>query len=326
MFRIGILALLFIAPVTGAGSATDTWGFFMHRQINRYAVFTLPPEMVAYYKVRMEALMRMAVDPDRRRHLDPGEAPRHYIDLDLHAFTDTVVLNWREVLGRIPEDTLLARGTVPWHIERLRRALTTAFRLRDGPSILRISADLGHYIGDLHVPLHTTSNYDGEQTGQTGVHALWETRLPELFFGDYNLFAGRARYLDNPLKSVWAAMFAANACVDSVLQLERSLHDRLGEDVSGGFDFRASRVQRVYNQRFSRMYHRLLNGMVERQFIRSVRLTGSIWFTCWVDAGQPDISGIKDNPLLRAGWRDRYDSLRRADSLRFLSDMHLGPQ
>ena len=29
--------------------------------------------------------------------------------------------------------------------------------------------------------------------------------------------------------------------------------------------------------------------MVERQFRASIKMTGSIWYTAWVDAGQPDL-------------------------------------
>ncbi|MGC6428813.1 MAG: hypothetical protein ACON4Y_05945 [Flavobacteriales bacterium] len=55
--------------------------------------------------------------------------------------------------------------------------------------ILFICSDLGHYIADANVPLHTTINYDGQLTGQKGIHAFWESRLPELFSSEYNFFA-----------------------------------------------------------------------------------------------------------------------------------------
>ena len=36
---------------------------------------------------------------------------------------------------------------------------------------------LGHYIGDSHVPLHAVVNYDGQVTGQHGVHSRFESDL-----------------------------------------------------------------------------------------------------------------------------------------------------
>ena len=61
-----------------------------------------------------------------------------------------------------------------------------AFIEKDSDKILKYSADLGHYIADAYVPLHTTENYNGQLTGQKGIHAFWESRLPELFSEDYN--------------------------------------------------------------------------------------------------------------------------------------------
>ena len=37
--------------------------------------------------------------------------------------------------------------------------LTKAFQNKDIERILKYSAEIGHYIGDAHVPLHTTENY-----------------------------------------------------------------------------------------------------------------------------------------------------------------------
>ena len=41
-----------------------------------------------------------------------------------------------------------------------------------------LRADLGHYLADAHVPLHT-GNYSSQRTNQTGIHALWETHNVE---------------------------------------------------------------------------------------------------------------------------------------------------
>ncbi|MFB1021768.1 MAG: hypothetical protein QMC40_03290, partial [Vicingaceae bacterium] len=63
----------------------QSWGFYGHKRINRMAVFTLPPEMVGFYKKNIEYVTAHAVDPDKRRYASKGEAPRHYIDIDHYA-------------------------------------------------------------------------------------------------------------------------------------------------------------------------------------------------------------------------------------------------
>ena len=61
---------------------TGTWGFFSHKKINRLAVFTLPPEMIGFYKHHIQYITEKAVNPDMRRYVVEKEAALHYIDLD----------------------------------------------------------------------------------------------------------------------------------------------------------------------------------------------------------------------------------------------------
>jgi hypothetical protein len=42
------------------------------------------------------------------------------------------------------------------------------------------------------------------------------------------------------------------------------------------------------------MYHSMLRGMVERRMRNSIHMVGSIWYTAWVDAGQPDLRKLID--------------------------------
>jgi len=67
----------------------DSWGFFAHKQINRIAVFTLPTELIGFYKDNIEFITEHAVDPDKRRYAVTGEAERHFIDLDRYRFYST---------------------------------------------------------------------------------------------------------------------------------------------------------------------------------------------------------------------------------------------
>ena len=36
--------------------------------------------------------------------------------------------------------------------------------------------------------------------------------------------------------------------------------------------------------------------MIERRARASIELVGSLWYTCWLDAGQPDLGNIKYEP------------------------------
>ncbi|QJW89745.1 integrase [Spirosoma taeanense] len=267
------------------------WGFYAHQQINRLAVFTLPADMIPFFKKHIGYLTDNAVNPDRRRYAVVGEAPRHFIDLDVYADTTAATLPrlYKDAVSRYGEDTLALHGLVPWQIQLTKYQLTEAFRQRNVRRILRVAADLGHYIADANVPLHTTRNYNGQLTNQQGIHGFWESRLPELFSTDYDFLTGQAEYIESPQRAAWRAVFGAHAALDSVLRIEQTLTQEIGERQKFGFEERNGLTTKVYSADFSRAYHERLRGQVERQMRASVKMVGDFWFTCWVDAGQPDL-------------------------------------
>ncbi len=284
-----LLIILLSLSFSSFDGKAKRWGFHAHRKINRLAVFTLPPEMIGFYKKNIQYLIEKSVNPDMRRYVNKLEAPRHYIDLDVYGENalDSLPRYWKQAVEKYTEDTLQAYGIVPWHINRVRYRLTDAFKERDLERVLRYSADLGHYVGDANVPLHTTENYNGQFTGQYGIHGFWESRLPELFSDDYDFFVGKATYLNNPQLEAWKAVTLANNALDSVLLFEKQLTSKLGEDKKYAFETRGSSTIRVYSYDFSKAYHDRLSGMVERRMQSAIKMVGDFWYTCWVDAGQP---------------------------------------
>jgi hypothetical protein len=270
------------------------WGFYAHQQINRLAVFTLPAEMMPFFKKHIGFLTDNAVNPDKRRYAVAGEAPRHFIDLDAYPDTSVATLPrfYKDAADRYGEDTLALHGLVPWQIQLTKYQLTEAFKQRDIRRILRVAADLGHYIADANVPLHTTRNYNGQLTNQQGIHGFWESRLPELFSTDYDFLTGQAEYIYSPQQAAWRAVFDAHAALDSVFRFEKVLTDELGDKRKFGFEERNGVTVKTYATDFSRQYHDRLKGQVERQMRASVRMIGNFWYTAWVDAGQPDMRAL----------------------------------
>lgn len=277
----------------------QSWGFFGHKRINRMAVFTLPPEMVGFYKKNIEYVTAHAVDPDKRRYASKGEAPRHYIDIDHYEKEGQDVFqimprNWFDAVDKFSEDTLQAYGIVPWHVARMTNWLTKAFESRDANRILSVSADIGHYIGDAHVPLHTTENYNGQLTNQRGIHGLWESRIPELTADEYNYFVGRAKYINRPIDAIWDAVIESHSHLDSVLLIEKDLTQKIPSDQKYAFEKRGKSTVRQYSQQFSLAYTNRMGDMVETRMRKAIVMVGSIWYTAWVNAGQPDLKNINE--------------------------------
>lgn len=272
----------------------SSWGFFAHMRINRLAVFTLPSNLIGFYKSNINYITEHAVDPDKRRYADSLEAPRHYLDADHYGKEPFTVIprKWKDAVEKLSQDTLNAYGVVPWQIQRNYYKLVDAFKNRDSVLILKYSADLGHYIADAHVPLHTSENYNGQMTNQVGIHAFWESRLPELFANDYDYFVGKAKYIDNPLNKAWDIVTNTYSLLDATLSIEKNLTKSFPADRKYTYNERNGRVIKEYSIPYSKAYHDALNGMVERQMRSSILDVGSFWYSAWVDAGQPDMKNL----------------------------------
>mmetsp|Transcript_6418 Transcript_6418/g.14549 ORF Transcript_6418/g.14549 Transcript_6418/m.14549 type:complete len:320 (+) Transcript_6418:3033-3992(+) len=304
-----VLFLLLFSP----GSTVLGWGFFAHKQINKHAVFTLPPAMFTFYKEHLRFITDNAVNPDRRRYVMEGEASRHYIDMEY--YNDSVPQErmhyWSQALEMYTEEQLIQHGMLPWHIYHVKHALTKAFRNKDVYNILRLSADIGHYIADAHVPLHTSENYDGQFTGQEGIHRLWETRLPELFIDHYDFFVGTAEYLYHPQQSIWEAIITAHQAVDLVLSLEEKLSKDFPATQKYSFEQRGTTLQKTHSIAYAQAYHTMLDGQVEQQMRNSVKMVGDFWWTCWVDAGKPSLDALLQIPLSRDKLQECFSEKKR---------------
>jgi hypothetical protein len=276
-----------------------SWGFFAHYRINRLAVFILPKAMSGFYKANIGFITEHAISADKKRYVDSTEAPHHYLNADHFGKNPFRFIpeRWDDAVVKYSEDTLKKYGTVPWTIQYNYYKLVNAFKGHDTTGILTASANLGHYIADAHVPLHLTQNYNGQLTNQTGLHALWESRIPELFAANYNCYAGKARYIENPLKEAFNICRTSFNEVDSALRIERALSKTFTDDKKYAMVMHGKKPVKDYSAAYSLAYQRAMRGMVQRRMRSTVLAVGSYWYSAWVDAGQPDLNKLIKQPL-----------------------------
>jgi hypothetical protein len=292
------------------------WGFFAHQKINYYAVFLLPPEMMVLYKPNIQFLSEHAVDPDKRRYAVAEEGARHYIDIDRYGSYpfDSLPRQWKDAVAKFSEDSLLRNGIVPWWIQIMQRRLVNAFKEKDQAKILKLSAEIGHYIADAHVPLHANSNHNGQLTGQQGIHGFWESRIPELLADkEWSFFIGRAEYIKSPEQFIWKRVLESAVAADTVLQYEKELDKKFPSDKKFAFEERNGKLIRQYSAAYSITYNKMLEGMIERRMRLSIYTVASFWYTAWVDAGQPNLTQLsnktfseeelKEFELLNRSWK-----------------------
>jgi len=284
----------------------SSWGFFAHYRINRMAIFTLPGAMKVFYESNIGYITEHAVSADKRRYVDSTEAPRHFLNADHYGKKPFSLIpqNWYDAAIKYSADTLNKYGNLPWTIENNYYYLVKAFKAHDTTAILNASANLGHYVADAHVPLHLTQNYNGQLTGQTGIHALWESRLPELFGKNYKLIFGKARYIENPLAEAFKICRSSFRSVDSVLRFERVLSKSFQANKKYITEMRGKRQVTDYSPEYSRAYNKMLRGMVERRMGSAILSVGSFWYSAWIDAGEPDLNKLIAKPLTDADKRE----------------------
>jgi hypothetical protein len=290
------------------------WGFYGHQRINYYAVFLLPPQMLSFYKQNIQFLSEHAVDPDKRRYAIAEEGPRHYIDIDHYGTYPFEALprRWDSAVVKFGEDTLQAHGIVPWWVQAMKVRLTNAFKEKDAAKILKLSAEIGHYIADAHVPLHTSSNHDGQHTDQKGIHGFWESRIPELLAEkEWEFFIGKAEYIKHTQDFIWKRVLESAVAADTVLKAEKALSQRFPPDQRYSFEPRNGVVQRQYSSAYAKAYNGALNGMIERRMRQSIYAVACFWYTAWVDAGQPDLLSFAPASFTEADLKE-FEELNKA--------------
>lgn len=270
--------------------------------------------MIVFYKRHLSYLSDHSGDPDKRRYVLEEEGARHFIDIDYYGpyHFDSLPRRWSEAVARYGEDTLESHGIAPWWLIATYYRLTEAFKEKDVRRILRLSNDLAHYVADIHVPLHVSSNHNGQLTGQQGVHSFWESRIPELLAErEWNFFTGKANYVPNPAQLIWERVLESARAADTVLHCERELTASFPQDRKFAYEGRNGLVVRQYSSAFALAFNQQLNGMVERRMRQSIQAIASLWFTAWVDAGQPDLRSLTGKDF---GEEDRkeFEELNRA--------------
>ncbi len=273
----------------------SSWGFLVHRTTAQVAVYQLPKKIQPFFHQNMDYLVKYSVRPDQRRNSDPAEATKHFIDFE--AFGDSAAwkmpFEWNKAVVRYTKDSLTKYGYLPYWILVMKEKLTNAFELGNKDSILFYAADISHYIGDLHVPLHTSINYDGQLTNQKGLHSLWESTIPEIELSNYRLYSDhKAKYLANPEKEIWKAARQSHVLLKDVFGKEIEASKGFTDSTKYRWQKRNGRDVRSYSTAFAKAYSKELGNTINKQLLRSSNLIADIWYTCWVDAGRPDLNRL----------------------------------
>jgi hypothetical protein len=172
-----------------------SWGSVGHKKINLNSTLSFNYQISQFLSWGSQ-LQSHASDADYRKDTDPTETPKHYIDIDNYPVFLTqhrIPQTWDSVVSNYGNAFVMNEGILPWATVAAYDTLVKCFQRNDLTKAVLIASDLGHYVADGHMPLHITKNYDGQLTGNSGIHSRYESSMISaynsqiIYSGDTNL-------------------------------------------------------------------------------------------------------------------------------------------
>ncbi len=273
--------LLFSIVMVLSPVPARAWGFFAHKLIHRQAIQRLPEPLQAFYRSVADSVIEKSVDPDLRRNKESKEQWHHYIDIDHYGAYPFRELprEYSQAAEKFSSDTLLAYGDVPWHAELVLNKLTAAMREKDKRAIVQLSADLGHYVADAHVPLHSALNYDGQLTGNKGIHGRFESAMIERFSDHLVFTPAKVDSIENATHAVFDIILASYIWVDNTLHADT--HARQPGKIY--------QAREDYDDAYYAKLHAALGDVAQQRLNAAVKMVASFWYTAWLRAGKPQL-------------------------------------
>ena len=281
VLHLSLLAALLLLP-----SNASAWGFEAHKFIVDRAIDLLPAGLRPFFEANRAFIVERSIDPDLWRNAGfTEEPPNHFLDLDAygaHPFPD-LPREYDAALKKYGIDALKDNGMLPWRTQEIAGRLIRGFDSvkRNGQyahsDIRFFSAIIGHYVADAHVPLHAVRNYNGQLTGQTGIHNRWEDEL-------FIRYRAQLAIKPGPLKPITAERdFIFETLLDS-------------SQLAGGVlsaDKHAIGDSDSYDDRYFATFFAATRPVLERRLSDAITAVASIITSAWEQAGQPPVPAVE---------------------------------
>jgi hypothetical protein len=273
-------ACFVLAVVLAVPSTASAWGLDAHRFIVSKAIDILPDSIRPFFEANRAFIVERAIDPDLWRTAGfSEEPPNHFLDLDAYGPYPFPELP-RELDAAVKKfgfDTLRENGMLPWRSHEIAGRLIRGFAAvhKNGPyarsDIRFFSAVIGHYVADAHVPLHAVLNYNGQLTGQFGVHSRWESDLFDRYQAQLQLRPGAPRRIANERDYIFETLLESFQLAPAVLAADK--------DAIGSRD--------VYDDKYFETLFARTRPILERRLNESITGVASIIVSAWEQAGKP---------------------------------------
>jgi hypothetical protein len=258
-----------------------SWGWRGHYVINKKCTESFPASMSSLVSWA-DSLAWHGSDADDRKSWDDDESMRHYIDIDYYSEFNSnghIASTFDSVVAIHGLNFVQYHGTIPWATCIMLDSLRMAFQQHDWRAAMLHASDLGHYVGDAHMPLHLTKNFDGQYTGNNGIHLRYESDMVYYF---YNLFwnytGDSVHFVTNPNMYVLNYIYSNRQYIDSIFTADNNAKVIAGNDSTFPY------YQALWNgtHHFTlKLFHNASHSLAE------------LIYTAWVLAGSPSV-GLQD--------------------------------
>lgn len=266
--NISILALAF---------TLISWGSTGHNKINTASELSFNSQM-SQFNVWVSLLAEHASDADIRKAWDPTEGPKHYIDIDNYPeFLNTghIPTTLDSVIALHGNDFVYDNGILPWATLTTFDSLQACFEREDWDNAVLFAADLGHYIADGHMPMHITRNYNGQFTGNTGIHSRYESSMVNAYISQFNYEGSEPAVIEDVTGFVFDYLYETYPFVDSILAADDYAYALAGNTSSS-----------TYRQA---LWEKTQSFTIPL-FSRSSHALATLIYTAWVNAGSPEMN------------------------------------
>jgi len=277
------LLIITLAPISFIGA----WGYDAHRRINYIASKQINGPFGQFLKQNSEPLKWYAVAPDYNKKIDKEEFHKHFIDSDFYDKYpfDNIPKNYSTLVSKYGEDNIKKYGIAPWTIKETSDRIIDLLKRNQFEEAVYNMGVLGHYISDLHMPLHTVINYDGQFSGNEGIHKRWELHLVNKYIKNIKP-VGEIETVEDPwtfsMKIVKESFKAHHLILEADTKARKLLTKEQAEKLKS---YETLSFEKPYLDVLFAETGDLLRDRLGRAVIR----LASIWKYCWEEAGKPEL-------------------------------------
>jgi hypothetical protein len=256
------------------------WGRTGHINITKHA-FELLKQKVDITNLYKDSVVAKSNDPDKRVRTIKEQAPWHFIDIDFYKEFNNLnmITNYDSLVSIYGENEVKKQGTLPWVIETNQNKLIEAFKNKNTTDILFYSAEIAHFVADAHMPLHTTTNYDGQLTNQKGIHSRYESKMVEKYLDkiEQNFYQQPIIIVEEPLSTAFEIIDNSYPFVQLLLDADKKAYE-------------------LAHSNSTDMYYDLLWKQTDYityiQLNNAAKFVASYIYSAWYKAGMPKIENL----------------------------------